>query len=94
MPVQLGQHRTNYNMQDTVLAQLLYHLNTAHTNVAVSRVGTALVHHLQMLAKRCINDCTGDNTIPANMPLYLDPPPQRSRDDNHAWVLQGDRSHT
>ena len=36
----LGQHLTNYyNMQDTVLAQLLYHLNTAHTNVVVSRVG-------------------------------------------------------
>ena len=26
----LGRHRANYNMQDTVLAQLLYHLNVAH----------------------------------------------------------------
>ena len=29
----LGCHRANYNMQDTVLAQLLYHPNTAHTYV-------------------------------------------------------------
>ena len=27
----LGQHRASYNMQHMVLAQLLYHLNTAHT---------------------------------------------------------------
>ena len=26
-------HRANYNMHDTVLAQLLYHLNTAYTYV-------------------------------------------------------------
>ena len=26
----LGRHCANYNMQDTVLAQLLYHLNIAH----------------------------------------------------------------
>ena len=43
----LGRHRANYNMQETVLAQLLYHVDTAHTNVVVSRVGTTLVHHLQ-----------------------------------------------
>ena len=30
----LGQHRTNYNMQYTVLAQLLYHLSTKHTYFA------------------------------------------------------------
>ena len=29
----LGRYRANYNMQDTVLAQLLYTLNTAHTYV-------------------------------------------------------------
>ena len=40
----LGRHRVNYNMQDTVLAQLLYHLNTAHINTSMSRVGTTLVH--------------------------------------------------
>ena len=59
----LGQHRANYNKQDTVLAQLLYHLNTAHINASVSRVGTTvtLVHHLQMLAQRRTNDCAEDH---------------------------------
>ena len=33
-PQVLGRHQANHNMQDTVLAQLLYHLNTAHTYVA------------------------------------------------------------
>ena len=67
----LGRHHINYNMQDTVSARLLYHLNTAHTNVVVSRVGTTLVHHLQMLAQRCTNDCSGDNIIPVIMlPLF------------------------
>ena len=51
----LSQHRANYNKQDTVLAQLLYHLNTAHTNVVVSRDETrTLVHHLQMLNNLCL----------------------------------------
>ena len=40
-------------MQDTVLAQLLYYLNTAHTDVAV--------------AQGCTKDCAGYNTIPAIM---------------------------
>ena len=57
----LDRHRTNYNKQDTVLAQLLYHLNTAHINASVSRVGTTLVHHLQMLAQHRTNDCAGDH---------------------------------
>ena len=35
----LGLHRANYNKQDTVLAQLLFHLNTAHISALVSRVG-------------------------------------------------------
>ena len=30
----LDRHRSNYNKQDTVLAQLLYHLNTAHINAS------------------------------------------------------------
>ena len=38
----LDRHRANYNKQDTVLAQLLYHLNTAHINALVSRVGTTI----------------------------------------------------
>ena len=45
----------------TVLAQLLYHLNTAHINASVCRVGTMLVHHLQMLAQR--------RTRPAMLPV-------------------------
>ena len=53
----LDRHRANYNKQDIVLAQLLYHLNTAHINALVSRVSTTLVHHLQMLAQRRTNDC-------------------------------------
>ena len=57
----LGQHRANYNMQDTVFAQLLYNLNTAYTNALVSRVGTTLVHHLQVLAQCCTNDCAEDH---------------------------------
>ena len=57
----LGRHRANYNMQDTVLAQLLYNLNTVHTYVVVSHIGWIPVHHLQMLARRRANDCTGDN---------------------------------
>ena len=40
----LDQHRANYNKQDTVLAQLLYHLNTVHIIASVSRVGTTLVN--------------------------------------------------
>ena len=58
----LGRHCANYNKQDTVLAQLLYHLNTAHINASVSRVGTTMVHHLQMLAQRRTNDCAEDHT--------------------------------
>ena len=58
----LGQHRANYDKQDTVLAQLLYHLNTSHINALVSCVGTTLVHHLQMLAQRRTNDCAEDHT--------------------------------
>ena len=42
----LDWHRANYNKQDTVLAQLLYHLNTAHINASVSRVGTTLGHQI------------------------------------------------
>ena len=57
----LGRHRANYNKQDTVLAQLLYHLNTAHINASVFRVGTTLVHHLQMLTQRRTNDCAEDH---------------------------------
>ena len=53
----LDRHHANYIKQDTVLAQLLYHLNTAHINASVSRVGTTLIHHLQMLAQRHTNDC-------------------------------------
>ena len=56
----LDWHRTNYNKQDTVLAKLLYHLNTAHIKASVSRVGTTLIHHLQMLAQRRTNDCAKD----------------------------------
>ena len=40
---------------------------------AVSRVGTTLVHHIQMLAQRCTNDCAGDNTILAIMQPVLLP---------------------
>ena len=57
----LGRHHANYNMQDTVLAQLLYHMNTAHINASVSRVRTTLVHHLQMLAQRCTSNCAEDH---------------------------------
>ena len=67
----LDQHRANYNKQDTVLAQLLYNLNTAHINASVSRVGTPLVHHLQMLAQRRTNDCAKDPLCY----LYFDPLP-------------------
>ena len=56
----LGRHHA-YNKQDTVFAQLLYHLNTAHINALVSRVGTTLVHHLQMLAQRRTNDFVEDH---------------------------------
>ena len=56
-----GRHRANYDKQDTVLAQLLYHLNTAHINDSVYRVGTMLVHHLRMLAQRRTNDCAEDH---------------------------------
>ena len=38
----LDRHRVNYNKQDTVLARLLYHLNTAHINASVSRACTTL----------------------------------------------------
>ena len=55
----------------SVLAQLLYHLNTAHINTSVSRVGTTLVHHLQMLAQRRTNDCAKDQLCY----LYFDPSP-------------------
>ena len=57
----LDQHRANYNKQDTLLAQLLYHPNTAHINASVSGVGTTLVHHLQMLAQRRTKDCAEDH---------------------------------
>ena len=67
----LDRHRANYTKQDTVLAQLLYHLNTAHINASVSRVGTTLVHHLQMLAQRRTNDCAKDSLCY----LYFDPSP-------------------
>ena len=67
----LYRHRANCNKQDTVLAQLLYHLNTAHINASVSRVGTTLVHHLQMLAQRRINDSAKDRLCY----LYFDPSP-------------------
>ena len=62
-----GPHRANYNKQDTVLAQLLYHLNTAHTNVVVSHIGTTPGHHLQMQARRRTNDCAGDHISPVIM---------------------------
>ena len=67
----LDRHRANYNKQDTVLAQLLYHLNTAHINASVSRVGTTLVHHLHMLAQRRSNYCAKDPLCY----LYFDPSP-------------------
>ena len=67
----LDRHRANYNKQDTVLAKLLYHLNTAHTNASVARVGTTLVHHLQMPAQRRTNDCAKDPPCY----LYFDPSP-------------------
>ena len=67
----LDRHRVNYNKQDTVLAQLLYHLNTAHNNASVSRVGTTLIHHLQMLAQCRTNDCAKDQLCH----LYFDPSP-------------------
>ena len=54
----LGRHIANYNigLQDTVLAQLLYHLNTAHTYIAyISHIGTMPVHHLQMMGRRRTN---------------------------------------
>ena len=60
----LDRHRANYNKQDTVLAQLLYQLNTAHINASMSRVSTTLVHHLQMLAQRRTNDCAEDHHSP------------------------------
>ena len=67
----LDRHRAHYNKQDTALAQLLYHLNTAHINASVSRVGTPLVYYLQMLAQRRFNDCAGDPLCY----LYFDPSP-------------------
>ena len=67
----LDRHRPNYNKQDTVLAQLLYHLNTAHINVSVSRVGTTLVPHPQMLSQRRTNNCAEDQLCY----LYFDPSP-------------------
>ena len=67
----LAWHRANYNKQDTVLAQLLYHLNTAHVNASVSCFGIALAHHRQMLTQRRTNDCAKDPLCY----LYFDPPP-------------------
>ena len=67
----LDRHRANYNKQDTVLAKLLYHLNTAHINASVSRVGTKIIHHLQMLAQRRTNDRAKDPLCY----LYFDPSP-------------------
>ena len=67
----LERHHANYNKQDTVLAQLLYHLNTAHINALVSCVGTTLVHHLRMLAQHRTNDCAKDPLCY----LYFDPSP-------------------
>ena len=67
-----------YSMQDTVLAQSLYHLNTAPTYVVVSHVGTTLVHHFQILARRRTNDCAGNNVSSVNMLPVFDPFPQRS----------------
>ena len=54
-----------------VLAQSLYHLNTAHINASVTCVVTLLVHHLQMLAQRRTNDCVEDPLCY----LYFDPFP-------------------
>ena len=34
----LDRHHANYNKQDTVLAQLLYHLNTAHINASTAHI--------------------------------------------------------
>ena len=65
----LDRHRANYTKQDTVLARLLNHLNTAHINASVSRIGTTLVHLLQMLAQRRTNDCAKDPLCY----LYFDP---------------------
>ena len=48
--------RTNYNIQDTLLAQLFYHLNTVQHR-----------SRLQMLARRQTNDCAGDNISPVVM---------------------------
>ena len=62
----LGRHRANYNKQDIVLARLLYHLNTAHINASVSRVGTTLVHPLQMLAQLRTN-IVRKTTLPARV---------------------------
>ena len=69
----IGRHRANYNMKDTVLAQLLYHLNIAHTYVVVSHIGTTPVHHLQMLARPRTNYCAGDNISPVIMLPVSDP---------------------
>ena len=74
----LGRHHTNYNMQDIVLFQLSYHLNTAHTYDVVSFVGMTLVHHLQMLARRRTNYCAGDTISPIFMLPVSDPLQQRS----------------
>ena len=62
----LGRHRASYNKQDIVLARLLYHLNTAHINASVSRVGTTLVHPLQMLAQLRTN-IVRKTTLPARV---------------------------
>ena len=74
-----------------MLAQLLYHLNTTHINASVSRLGTTLLHHLQMLAQRRTNDCVEDHPscyyatdVPVLWPI--------SKQSLTALVLQWDRS--
>ena len=65
--------------------------NTAHINASVSRVGITLVHHLQMLAQRCTNDCGEDKTIPAIMPPVLDRPCPANilkQNDSRTWFWQ------
>ena len=69
----LDRHRSNYNKQDTVLAQLVYNLNTARNNASVSRIGTTLVHHLHGPASH--PRLCGRPPFPLLCNLYFDPSP-------------------
>ena len=76
----LGRNCINCNMQDTVLAQLLHHPNTAHTSLFVSHVGMMPSTIYRCWAGLEPLTCAGDNISPIIMRSASDPLPQRSHD--------------